>query len=217
MARLVIVDDHDLFRSGLRTILLMEPDFEVVGEARNGREGVEMCRFLCPDLVLMDVHMPGMDGLEAAREIRRQNLPASVMMVTAHDDEDYLMEALKAGASGYILKHAPPSQISTAVRKALEGEFPLNRDLTTRLLRRLAHEMRESEGSRLPEKPTSPLTAREIEVLRLLAKGNTNRDIARELVISLGTAKNHVQHIIAKLEVADRTQAAVKAIELRLL
>jgi DNA-binding NarL/FixJ family response regulator len=139
------------------------------------------------------------------------------MMVTAHDDEDYLMEALKAGASGYILKHAPPSQISTAVRKALEGEFPLNRDLTTRLLRRLAHEMRESEGSRLPEKPTSPLTAREIEVLRLLAKGNTNRDIARELVISLGTAKNHVQHIIAKLEVADRTQAAVKAIELRLL
>lgn len=216
-ARIVIVDDHDLFRSGLQEILRREPGIEVVGEARDGRDGVEVCRFLRPDLVLMDVHMPVMDGLEATREIHRRGFAVSVMMITVHDDEDYLFEAMKAGASGYVLKQAPPGEISTAVRKALEGEFPLNRDLTTRLLLRLAAETRETEQKGASAAPKHPLTPREIEVLRHLAQGKTNRDIARELFISVGTAKNHVQRIIAKLEVADRTQAAVKAIELGIL
>ncbi len=215
VARLVIVDDHDLFRSGLRRILGWEPDFEVVGEARDGREGVEVCRFLRPDIVLMDIHMPGMDGLEAARDIHELGLAASVMMLTIYDDEAYMLEALKAGASGYILKQAPTDEISAAVRKVLEGEFPLSQTMMTRLLKRLAAEMREQKAPAAT--PSKPLTAREIEVLRLLAQGKANRKIAKELFISVGTVKNHVQRIIAKLEVSDRTQAAVKAIELGII
>lgn len=213
-ARLVIVDDHDLFRSGLRAILGFEPDFEVVGEARDGREGVEMCRFLRPDVVLMDVHMPKMDGLEAAREICRLGLAASVMMLTIYDDEAYMLEALKAGASGYVLKQAPTEEISAAVRKVLDGEFPLSQTMTTRLLKMLAAEMREKESV---AEPKSPLTRREIEVLRHLAQGKANRRIAADLFVSVGTVKNHVQKIIKKLEVADRTQAAVRAIELGII
>ncbi len=215
VARLVIVDDHDLFRGGLRAILGWEPDFEVVGEARDGREGVEICRLLRPDIVLMDVHMPVMDGLEAAREIHELGLAASVMMLTIYADEAYMLEALKAGASGYILKQAPPEEISAAVRKVLDGEFPLSQTMTTRLLKRLAAEMREQEPPATA--PSKPLTAREIEVLRHLAQGKANRKIAKELFISVGTVKNHVQKILAKLEAADRTQAAVKAIELGII
>ena len=159
-ARLVIVDDHDLFRGGLRGILRVEPDFEVVGEARDGREGVEICRFLRPDIVLMDVHMPGMDGLEAAREIYRRGLAASIMMLTVYDDEAYMLEAFKVGASGYVLKQAPTEEISAAIRKILDGEFPLSQTMTTRLLKRLAAEMREQK---IPIAPPNPLTRREIE------------------------------------------------------
>ena len=212
-ARLVVVDDHDLVRSGLKRLLSDQEDFEVVGEAANGREAVELCRLLKPNLVIMDVRMPEMDGLSATREIRRRFADVSVLLLTTYENEDYLLEAIRAGAAGYVLKDAPESQLITAIRKVLDGEPTLNRRLATELLRRLATEVGDRSTKSKPADLAEPLTSRELEVLRLLALGYTNRQIAQELVISLGTVKNHVEHIRAKLGVSDRTQAVVRALE----
>ena len=207
-ARLIIADDHALLRSGIRSMLYGEPDLEVVGEAADGAEALELCRRLQPDLVLMDVRMPKMDGLAATRAIKEEFPKTSVVMVTMQEDPDYLFEAVIAGAAGYVLKGATPEQLTDAVRQVLDGEFLFNQKLTIDLLRSMA--ARE-------ESISEPLTARETEILRLLAQGQTNPQIARELVVSPGTVKNHVRHIIAKLGVSDRTQAAVRAMELGLL
>ena len=212
-ARLIVVDDHDLVRSGLKGLLSDQDDFEVVGEASNGREAVELCRLMRPDLVVMDVRMPEMDGLSATREIGRRFEEVSVLLLTTYENEDYLLEAIRAGAAGYVLKDAPESQLITAIRKVLDGEPTLNRRLATELLRRLANEVRDVFPKSKPADLPEPLTSRELEVLRLLALGYTNRQIAKELVISLGTVKNHVEHIRAKLGVSDRTQAVVRALE----
>jgi len=220
VARLVLVDDHKLVRDGLRAILDAEPDLEILGEAADGREALELCRSLRPDLVLMDVQMPGMDGLEATR-LLKQHLPDTVVLVlTAHESEEYLLEAILAGASGYVLKDSPRQHLATAIRKAFEGESTLNRDLATRLLYQLAAEAQERQepaprpkAADLPQ----PLTPREAEVLKLLALGYTNRKIAQTLFISMGTVKNHIEHIFAKLEVSDRTRAVVRAVELGVL
>lgn len=216
--RLVVVDDHDLAREGIKDMLLDEPDIEVVGEAANGREALLVCSRLRPDMLLMDVRMPEMDGLAATREIKNRYPEISVLMVTMHENPDYLLEALKAGAAGYVLKDAPQEEVVGAVRQVREGESPLDSELAARLLRRLAAE----EGLKGPSRAArgssyNQLTRREFEVLRLMKLGFTNRQIARELVISLGTAKNHVEHIIAKLGASDRTQAVVKALELGVL
>lgn len=216
-ARLVVVDDHDLVRSGLRRLLNDQEGFEVVGEGANGREAVELCRLLRPNLVVMDVRMPEMDGLSATREIGRRFADVSVLLLTTYENEDYLLEAIRAGAAGYVLKDAPESQLINAIRKALGGEPTLNRRLATELLRRLANEVRDVLPMQKPTDLPEPLTSRELEVLRLLALGYTNRQIAEELVISLGTVKNHVEHIRAKLGVSDRTQAVVKALEHRII
>lgn len=215
-ARLIIADDHALLRSGIRSMLAGEPDLEVVGEAADGQEALELCRRLKPDLVLMDVRMPKMDGLAATRAIKEELPNVSVVMVTMQDDPDYLFEAVIAGAAGYVLKGATPDQLTEAVRQVLDGEFLLDQRLTINLLRSMADRGRADLPSR-PEPLAEPLTARETEILQLLAQGQTNPQIARELVVSPGTIKNHVRHIIAKLEVSDRTQAAVRAIELGLL
>lgn len=212
-ARLIVVDDHDLVRSGLKGLLSDQEDFEVVGEAANGREAVELCRQMRPDLVVMDVRMPEMDGLSATREIGRRFEDVSVLLLTTYENEDYLLEAIRAGAAGYVLKDAPESQLINAIRKVLDGEPTLNRRLATELLRRLANEVRDVFPMQKPADLPEPLTSRELEVLRLLALGHTNRQIAEELVISLGTVKNHVEHVRAKLGVSDRTQAVVKALE----
>ncbi len=222
VARLIIVDDHALVRSGLRSILDEESELEVVGEAKNGREAVEVCRRLCPDLVLMDVRMPEMDGLTATRAVKRECPRASIMMVTLHEDPDYLFEALKSGAAGYVLKDADEDELLSAVRRALDGESPLNPDLATKLLLRLASEDKKlAEPTSMPDRPEKPLpeplTPRETEVLQLLTLGHTNQQVAQSLVISRGTAKVHVQNIIGKLGVSDRTQAAVRAVELGLV
>jgi DNA-binding NarL/FixJ family response regulator len=199
-----------------------EPDLEVVGEAANGREAIEVCRRLRPDLILMDVRMPEMDGLAATRVIKEEHPRTSVIVVTMEEDPDYLLEAVKAGAAGYVLKGATPDQLTAAVRQVLGGEFLLDQRLTMNLLRNLA-DQKEERPDPLPEakKPrqplAEPLTPREVEILRLLVRGQTNREIAQELVVSRGTVKNHVQHIIAKLGVSDRTQAAVRAVELNLI
>jgi DNA-binding NarL/FixJ family response regulator len=220
-ARLIIADDHALLRSGIRSMLYGEPDLEVVGEAADGAEALELCRRLQPDLVLMDVRMPKMDGLAATRAIKEEFPRTSVVMVTMQEDPDYLFEAVIAGAAGYVLKGATPEQLTDAVRQVLDGEFLFNQKLTIDLLRSMADREQSSappSGVEASEESLSePLTARETEILRLLAQGQTNPQIARELVVSPGTVKNHVRHIIAKLGVSDRTQAAVRAMELGLL
>lgn len=219
-ARLVIVDDQEFIRDGVRAMLSGEPDFQVVGEAADGREAQELCRRVRPDLVLMDVRMPQMDGLAATRSIKQRFPEVSVLVLTMHENQDYLLEAIKAGAAGYVLKDAPQQELVTAMRKVLEGETTLNRDLATRLLKRLAEEAQGPERARLGSNSTvhvQSLTPRELEVLTLLAQGQTNREIAQEFVISVGTVKNHVEHIIAKLGVSDRTQAVVRSLKLGLI
>ncbi|HSL01220.1 MAG TPA: response regulator transcription factor [Rubrobacteraceae bacterium] len=218
-ARLVLADDHDLLRRGLRSLLTGEPDLEVVGEASNGREALELCRDLRPDLVLMDVRMPVMDGLAATRMVKQVSPDTSVLMVTMHENPDYLLEALNAGAAGYVLKDAPAERLVSSIRRTLNGESPLNQELAMQLLQRLAGQRKQDPASKPPKRSESlpeSLTPRELEVLQLLASGNANQQIAQTLVISRGTAKIHVERIIRKLGVSDRTQAAVRAIELGL-
>ena len=220
LTRLAIVDDHELTRESLQNMLSDEPDIEIVGEAANGRQALLLCSRLRPDLILMDVRMPEMDGLAATKEVKQRYPETSVMMLTMHENPDYLLEALKAGAAGYVLKDAPQEDILEAVRRVRNGESPLDPELAARLLRRLASEGGMRRGTRSPHAAAyevEPLTPRELEVLGLMKLGRTNRQIAQDLVISLGTAKNHVEHIIAKLGVSDRTQAVVKALELGIL
>lgn len=217
--RLAIVDDHELAREGLRDLLADAPDVEVVGEASNGREALLLCSRLRPDLVLMDVRMPEMDGLSATQELKQRFPETSVLMMTMHENPDYLLEALRAGAAGYLLKDASQDEVLDAVRRIREGESPLAPELAAQLLRRLAtkNSGRQRAQAGRGEGPVQPLTRRELEVLGIMKLGLTNRQIAQKLTISPGTAKNHVEHIIAKLGVSDRTQAVVKALELGLL
>ena len=215
LVRLVIADDHYLVRSGVRNMLASVPDLEVVGEAENGREALELCRELRPDLILMDVRMPDMDGLEATRAIKAEGLNTSVLIVTTHENPEYLFQALKAGATGYLLKDAPKGQLINAIRRVANGEFRLNQELAARLIQRLGEVV---EPSPRPERhrgksSIDSITNRELDVLRLLARGQSNPQIAETLVISRGTVKGHVQHIISKLGASDRTQAVVRAFE----
>jgi DNA-binding NarL/FixJ family response regulator len=239
-ARLLIADDHALVREGLRTVLSGEDGIQVIGEARDGKEALSSCRELQPDLVLMDVRMPVMDGLEATRRIKEEMPKVGVMMVTMHENPDYLFEAIKAGAAGYVLKDASGDRLVGAVRRTLEGESPLNEELAMRLLARLAREEGDGDstqgGADTPAAPAPArseppatnhsgrqtgerlenLTPREVEVLKLLSQGQTNPQIARNLLFSVSTVKAHVRSILSKLDVSDRTQAAVRAIEFRL-
>jgi DNA-binding NarL/FixJ family response regulator len=228
-ARIVVADDHHLVRSALVDLLRKYSGFEVIGEAAHGQEALELCCRLKPDLVLMDVSMPEMDGIEAARAIRRELPQTVVLMMTASEEPRHLAEALEAGAAGYVLKTVRPQQLVNAIRRALEGETPLNQELSKEVILSLMGEKREEQGqagnpvfeapsrpSRLRSEPASAggrLTPREVEVLRLAARGYTNQQIARELLISTSTAKNHLQRIFAKLGASDRTQAVVMAIE----
>ena len=223
--RVLVADDHELVRDGFRRMLGYEEDLEVVGEARDGREAVELCRRLDPDLVLMDVRMPKMDGLEATRAIKAEQPAVGVLVVTTYDNPDYLLEAIKAGAAGYVLKDAPNRQLTNAIRRALDGESPLNQELASQLIRRLADEAAQpaqepssaaEDGAGAVASLLKELTLRELEVLKLVARGKTNQQIAEGLSISRATAKVHVRHIISKLEVSDRTQAVVRALELGL-
>jgi DNA-binding NarL/FixJ family response regulator len=226
LRRVLIADDHEVVRDGFKRLLGYDEGLEVVGEASNGREAVELCRRLDPDLVLMDVRMPEMDGLEATRMIKAEQPAVSVLVITTYDNPDYLLEAIKAGAAGYILKDAPNRQVTNAIWRALEGESTLNHELATQLIRRLASEgpqasaplsTAEGEGGAEAASPLlEDFTPREVEVLGLVVRGKTNQEIASSLSISRATAKVHVRHIIAKLGVSDRTQAVVRALELGL-
>lgn len=226
--RLLIADDHALVREGMRAMLASEQNLEVVGEAENGREALELCRELRPDLILMDVRMPEMDGLAATREIKGEYPETGILILTTHESPEYLMDAIRAGASGYVLKDSTKQRLLDAVRRVISGESPVNQELAMQAIRHLTDENRgyaeplpeptekRREGA-LTEPLTEPLTDREIEILRSLALGKTNRQVAKELLISLSTVKTHVQHVNIKLGVSDRTQAAVRAAELGLL
>ena len=210
-ARLLIVDDHEIARAGLRALLATELTWRVVGEATNGKEGIALCRSLAPAVVLMDMRMPDMDGIAATRAILAEQPATRIIITTMYEDPDYMQRALEAGAVGYVLKDATRQVLIDAVRQAMRGEFPLHQELASQLLRRL------TVGA-LQASPNGPqqLTTRELDVLRLLPQGLTNRQIAERLYISLGTVKLHVERILAKLEVGDRTQAAARAVELGL-
>jgi DNA-binding NarL/FixJ family response regulator len=209
--RLIIADDHELARAGLRSIFQNEAGFEIVGEAINGRQAVDLCNRLNPDLILLDVQMPEMDGMAATRAIKAARPSVCVIIVSMHESAEYLLEALRAGAAGYLLKEATRREMITTVRQVLRGETILNGDMAVRALQRLARDV-----PSMPEPLLQPLTPRESEVLQHIAKGETNREIATALTIAPGTVKIHVERIIAKLGVSDRTQAAVRAIELGL-
>ena len=221
--RVLIADDHALFRAGIRVILSSRPDIEVVGEAEDGEEAVALCRKTRPDLVMIDITMPKVDGVAATRTIKAEFPKTSVLVLTAYADEDVLMEAVRAGAAGFVVKDAVgPIELLDAVRGILNGELHVDQDLVMRLVRRLADESGPrskpaAEATMERTEPVGSLTERELEVLRLLPQGKTNRQIAAELHLSLSTVKKRLERIISKLAVSDRTQAAVKAIELGLV
>jgi DNA-binding NarL/FixJ family response regulator len=210
--RVLIADDHELAREGLRGMLEHEADLEVVGEAVSGREAIQRCQRLKPDLVLIDVRMADVNGLEATREICRMQPGIRVLIVTMHEDPDYLLEAMEAGAAGYVLKDATRAELVGAIRRVLRAETSVAADLSGRLLRQLARQRAVRK-----EAVYEPLTPREQEVLQHLVAGLSNPEIASRLVIGRGTVKGYVENIIRKLGVADRTQAVVRAIQLGLV
>jgi DNA-binding NarL/FixJ family response regulator len=199
--RIVLADDHPLVRDALRRTLDTQPDMDVVGDASDGQDAVELCISLRPDLVLMDVRMPNLDGLEATRQIKKEVPGTIVLILTASDWPYDLSEALKAGAAGYMLKVAPIPETIDAVRKVAAGESPLNQELAAQLLRRLVEDV--PKGRRIPEGDPllESLTPREAEMLRLMTRGYTNQQLARNLHISVSTVKKHVRSVISKLGV----------------
>jgi DNA-binding NarL/FixJ family response regulator len=208
--RVVIADDQSLVRVGFRLILETEDGIEVVGEAADGEEAIREVRRLRPDVVLMDVRMPGLDGLEAARRILAGGGPSRVLMLTTFDLDEYVYAALRAGASGFLLKDVSPEQLIAAVRMAAAGDALLAPSITRRLIERF---VRHDEAATAPPKELSSLTGREREVLTLMARGMSNSELAGQLHLSDATVKTHVARILSKLDLRDRVQAVVLAYE----
>jgi DNA-binding NarL/FixJ family response regulator len=207
--RLVIADDQQLFREAIKTLLSVQTEFEVVGEAGNGKEAVELVELLKPEIILMDLRMPLMDGVQATRIITSTFPYTHVLILTTFDDDNDLFEGLKAGAVGYLMKDISSEQLFDGIRSAAKGEFFLLPSETAKIVAefsRLSHPTYD-----YPLTPVETLTKREIEILKVVATGASNKDIADILVITEGTVKNHISNILGKLEVKDRLQAAVKA------
>jgi len=207
----LIADDQALMRAGFRMILEAEPDLEVVGEATTGHEAVAEAGRLRPDVVLMDVRMPEMDGIEATRRLLDGNGDTKVVMLTTFDMDEYVYEAFRAGASGFLVKDVPPEQLIAGIRSVASGDALLAPSLTQRLIQEFVR--RPPDGIRTPSPELSGLTAREVEVLQMVARGLSNGEIASELFVSETTVKTHVAHLLSKLRVRDRVQAVVFAYE----
>lgn len=207
--KILLVDDHALFRSGIAGLIRGQPDFDLVGEAGNGHEALEKAEALMPDLILMDVYMPGMGGLEATRRIKHALPYVKIVMLTASDEDSDLFEAIKAGAHGYLLKKIGPSEFFRTLRGAFLGEAPLSRSTAGKILKEFGRVTRREAGDCPPAQKLSP---REMEVLELLTRGATNREIASKLYISENTVKNHLKNILEKLHLKNRVQAATYAL-----
>jgi two-component system, NarL family, response regulator LiaR len=203
--RVLIADDHPVVREGLCAVMQARPDLQVVGQARDGEEAVQICQSLQPDVVLMDLVMPRQSGVEAIREIRRMQLPARVLVLTSFAEEAHIISAFQAGALGYLLKDSPPSELIEAIRCIYRGESSVQPAVARRLiLKKSRPPKREPKGA--------ALTNREVEALKLIARGLSNESIATELSIDLGTVRYHVSNILSKLHLENRTQAALYAL-----
>lgn len=209
MIKILLVDDHEMVRIGVSAYLQIQPDMEVIGEAINGREAVDMALELRPDIILMDMVMPIMNGAEATKEIIEQWPEAKVMIVTSFLDDDKVYPALEAGAISYILKTSNAKRIAEAIRETLKGQTVLEPEVTTKMMQR----MRTGNEIHLHD----DLTERELEILLLLTEGKTNQTIAEELFIAVKTVKTHVSNLLSKLEVQDRTQAVIYAFKHQLV
>jgi DNA-binding NarL/FixJ family response regulator len=214
--RVLLVDDQALFREGLETLLSVHEDIQVVGQASNGQEGVEVAVQVHPDVVLMDVRMPVLDGVRATRRLK-QALPQSrVIVLTTFDDDEYVFDALRAGAVGYLLKDVASARLVEAIRATARGKSILEPSVAAKVIAEFTRVSRMVPSTQM-EQLVEPLSERELEILAWIARGYSNREIAGQLFIAEGTVKNHVTHILGKLGVRDRTQAALKARELGLL
>ena len=208
--RVLIADDHQVVREGLSTLLNSKKDIEVVGLAKDGLDAVNKAREFVPDVVLMDISMPRMNGVEATRQIRRENPHIRVVVLTMYDEEEYIFDLVQAGATGYLLKDADSAQIAKAIQAIAQGESLIHPAVASKILTEFSL-LAEGKG-RKPGRVEHDLTTREVTVLRLVAEGKTNKEIANDLDISEKTVKNHVRNIFHKLHVYDRTQAAIHAI-----
>ncbi|MBA2287217.1 MAG: response regulator transcription factor [Ktedonobacteraceae bacterium] len=224
----LVVDDQRLMRDGIASLLEIQDAITVVGTASNGQEAIEKAASLRPDVILMDVRMPVMDGVIATRQIRREVPSCRILMLTTFDDEAYIIDALQAGASGYLLKDLPAPDLASAVQAVYKGIYQLDPVVANKVIASLSRQQasdsaRQSSAvspvsstlsnAETPSPRPADLTGREVEVLRLIAKGATNREIAEHLVISEGTVKNHISNILSRLGLRDRTQAAIYARE----
>jgi len=201
----LLVDDHEVVRSGVSAFLASQPDFEVIGEAKSGTEAVNLAQKLVPDVVLMDLVMAKMDGVEATRQVKAVSPRTKIVVLTSYHQDEYIFPALQAGAISYILKDVKMDELAAALRRAAQGEATLHPKVASRVIQELHGANREELN------PYTELTDREMEVLKLIAKGQSNSEIAESLVISVNTVKGHVSNILSKLHLADRTQAAVFA------
>ena len=215
--RVLIVDDHALFRRGLEMVLAEEADIDLVGEASDGAEAVEKAGEALPDVVLMDIRMPRSSGIEACRAMKEIAPSTKIVMLTISDEEEDLFEAIRAGASGYLLKDIPYDEVADVVRAVHGGQSLINPSMAAKLLTEFAALARRDGEERAQQVPAPRLTDREMEVLRLVARGMNNRDIARELFISENTVKNHVRNILEKLQIHSRMEAVMIAVRENLI
>jgi len=209
--RVLLVDDHELFRSGVKALLARQADIEVVGEAANGLDGVKQARQLRPDIVLLDLHMPGVSGREAVRALSEELPGTRVLMLTVSEDAEDLLDTLRAGAAGYLLKNIDTDYFMDAIRRAADGESVVSPQMTSKLVRGLQAGGNEAVARQSADK--GKISPREREVLVLLARGASNKELARELDLAESTVKIHVQNILRKLNLNSRVQAAVYAVE----
>ena len=209
MIKVLLVDDQGLIRQGLRALLELEPDLEIVGEAENGQQAINLVAELQPDVVLLDIRMPIMDGVAATREIQKRFGKTKILVLTTFDDDEYVSAALQNGAMGYLLKDTPSEELAVAIRAVYKGYTQLGPGIVKKLLTQFSN----GTPTQSPPVPSNlaELTPREKEVLRLIATGASNREIAQKLYISEGTVKNHVTNILNRLNLRDRTQAAIWA------